>query len=46
MIIRKIQVVITQEVRTIRNNLIFASKGLGSAVFNFIVAVVFRFYAR
>jgi len=46
MIIRKMQVTITQEVRTIRNNLIFASSGLGIVVFNFIVAVVFGFYAR
>ena len=36
-IIKKIQVAITQEVSTIRNNLIFANNGLGAVVFIFIV---------
>lgn len=36
-IIKKIQVAITQEVSTIRNNLIFANNGLGTLVFIFIV---------
>lgn len=36
-IIRKIQVAIAQEVGTIRNNLVFASNGLGAVVFTFIV---------
>ena len=31
-IIKKIQVAITQEVSTIRNNLIFANNGLGAVV--------------
>ena len=36
-IIKKIQVAITQEVSTIRNNPIFANNGLGAVVFIFIV---------
>ena len=36
-IIKKIHVAITQDVSTIRNNLIFANNGLGAVVFIFIV---------